>query len=195
MEQIYLEIVQSRLPVVLPFSAVRDALKSRGRQNDNVMTLLIFDWPVAQQMVEALARHVSDALIDERGPVLFSIVEAALLDYQRFSLEWRRKGQPDAARLAAFASALIRNTAVLLSAELHAGAGYRWRVDGPLSFGQWFQQACKDPGEITVGTCFAEQDINRESLYRTLINPKTQSIFEELCYEQAVVSGRACAHR
>lgn len=191
-------VQKDRMPSPVSFSEVRASLKSRGRQSDNTMALLLFDWPVVQQIVEKLGRYLSDAIQDGRGPAIHSIIEATMQDYLVFSTEGKKQGQPDAMRLAYFVSALIQNTTEQLSHEFVSENGQIWKVGNNQSFQEWYRSACKTMhGSNCIG-CQLSADtqpagIDRQQLYKIVTNEQTQLIFKELCYEEAVVSSRACS--
>ncbi len=47
---------------VNPFDRVMNELKSRGRKNAHILSILQFDWPASELIIEKLSCYITDGI-------------------------------------------------------------------------------------------------------------------------------------
>lgn len=78
---------------VNPFDRVMNELKSRGRKNAHILSILQFDWPASEVIIEKLSCYITDGIKANQQPVIYPIIEEALHRYSQLVFhEQREKG-------------------------------------------------------------------------------------------------------
>lgn len=68
---------------VNPFDRVMNELKSRGRKNAHILSILQFDWPASEAIIEKLSCYITDGIKANQEPVIYPIIEEALHRYSQ----------------------------------------------------------------------------------------------------------------
>lgn len=178
---------------VNPFDRVMNALKSRGRKNAHILSILQLDWPASESIIHRLSDYISDSIKANEEPVIYPIIEEALLRYSQLVFHAQKYKYEDPARISAFLDTLITETCKALEVQIAANSGGgAWSVDSGTSFSAW----CTDhPGDLSI-TPHAHEDESslRGLLYDLLICESVKNVLRRTDYEQAVVSGHLVAH-
>ncbi|NMS37294.1 hypothetical protein HKA98_00530, partial [Vibrio parahaemolyticus] len=61
-----------------PLNMVMNELKSRGRKKAHILSILQFDWPASEAIIEKLSCYITDGMKANQEPVIYPITEAAL---------------------------------------------------------------------------------------------------------------------
>ncbi|WP_275156152.1 hypothetical protein [Citrobacter koseri] len=102
---------------VNPFDRVMNELKSRGRKNAHILSILQFDWPASEAIIEKLSCYITDGIKANQEPVIYPIIEEALHRYSQLVFHEQREKYEDPARIGAFLETLITETCRAL--EVH----------------------------------------------------------------------------
>ncbi|MBU5563824.1 hypothetical protein KQJ25_14625, partial [Escherichia sp. S69_ASV_4] len=82
---------------VNPFDRVMNELKSRGRKNAHILSILQFDWPASEAIIEKLSCYITDGIKANQEPVIYPIIEEALHRYSQLVFHEQREKYEDPA--------------------------------------------------------------------------------------------------
>ncbi|MGL5490203.1 MAG: hypothetical protein ACRDC6_28670 [Shewanella sp.] len=108
---------------VNPFDRVMNALKSRGRKNAHILSILQLDWPASESIIHRLSDYISDSIKANEEPVIYPIIEEALLRYSQLVFHAQKYKYEDPARISAFLDTLITETCKALEVQIAANSG------------------------------------------------------------------------
>lgn len=176
-----------------PFDRVMNVLKSRGRKNAHILSILQLDWPASESIIQRLSDYISDSIKANEEPVIYPIIEEALLRYSQLVFHAHRYKYEDPARISAFLDTLITETCKALEVQIAAkSGGEAWSVDSGTAFSMWWTS---HPGDLSITPHTHEDEPSlRGLLYDLLICESVKNVLRRTEYEQAVVSGRLVAH-
>ncbi|HFG0102218.1 TPA: hypothetical protein ACGE6L_004821, partial [Escherichia coli] len=113
---------------VNPFDRVMNELKSRGRKNAHILSILQFDWPASEAIIEKLSCYITDGIKANQEPVIYPIIEEALHRYSQLVFHEQREKYEDPARIGAFLETLITETCRALEVQIVDSGGDSWSV-------------------------------------------------------------------
>lgn len=176
-----------------PFERVMNALRSRGRKNAHILSILQLDWPASELIIQKLSDYISDSIKANQEPVIYPIIEEALFRYSQLVFHAQRYKYEDPARLSAFLDSLITETCKALEVQIAAkNGGDVWSVESGTSFSEW---STNHPGDLSITPHVHEDEPSlRGLLYELLICESVKNVLRRTDYEQAVVSGCLVAH-
>jgi hypothetical protein len=170
------------------YNRIVNGLKARGKKHVEILTLLQFDWPVSRFVLEKLSEHISDHIIADEQPVIYEIIEQALVSYSEAVHHGSQKKMSDAARFAVFMESLITETSRTMEIEIRDEQGSGWTIDSGVSFNEWYSSRS---GEISIyPKLHANEKSLRSTLYELLTSETIRNVLRRIDYEDAVVDGR-----
>lgn len=173
-----------------PYSRVLQGLKARGRKSVEMLHLLSLDWPASQRIVQSLVEHLTDLICEDSEPVIYVILERALVRYgEAVHFKTQRK-LDDPQRLGIFIDALLSETSRMMDIEICDSSGTCWRVDDTkVSFGEWYlNQGCP----IDVGFHLSKdvkENAFREVLFQLITSEQIRNVLRKINYEKTSVVG------
>nr|WHE43956.1 hypothetical protein LOCMHKOF_00073 [Providencia stuartii] len=176
---------------VNPFDRVMNELKSRGRKNAHILSILQFDWPASEAIIEKLSCYITDGIKANQEPVIYPIIEEALHRYSQLVFHEQREKYEDPARIGAFLETLITETCRALEVQIVDSGGDSWSVDSGESFSLWLSS---HPGELSINPQPHEDETSlRGLLYELITCESVKTVLRRTDYEEAVVAGRMAA--
>ncbi|OFB07394.1 hypothetical protein BG490_19945 [Salmonella enterica subsp. enterica serovar Typhimurium] len=176
---------------VNPFDRVMNELKSRGRKNAHILSILQFDWPASEAIIEKLSCYITDGIKANQEPVIYPIIEEALHRNSQLVFHEQREKYEDPARLGAFLETLITETCRALEVQIVDSGGDSWSVDSGESFSLWLSS---HPGELSINPQPHEDETSlRGLLYELITCESVKTVLRRTDYEEAVVAGRMAA--
>lgn len=176
---------------VNPFSRVMNELKSRGRKNAHILSILQFDWPASESIIEKLSCYITDGIKANKEPVIYLIIEEALQKYGQLVFHEQKEKYEDPARISAFLETLITETCRALEIQIFNSNGKSWSVDSGESFSLWFST---NPGDLSIKPHPHEDETSlRGLLYDLITCESVKTVLRRTNYEKAVVTGRMVA--
>lgn len=170
------------------YERVVDGLKARCRKNAELLSLLQFDWPVSCLVIEKLSEYISDQIYEDEVPVIYEIIEEALISYSEvvhFSSKDKKLSDP--VRLGVFINTLIIETSRIMEFEIQDKEGSRWHVGCGINFFEWYNT---HSGELKIYSKPHENERNLNSvLYRLMTSAQIRNILRKVNYEETVVGG------
>lgn len=171
-----------------PSVRVLNGVKARGRRNVEILSILQVDWPVSRQIIEKISEYISDQIHANDEPVLYSIIEGALIRYSE-AVHFKTGAQklPDPLRLGIFVDALISETAKIMEIEIVDEAGSSWSIGSGIKFQDWYRQ---HPGTLTVNTKrHCDETQLRAHLYQMVTSEQVRNVLRNVDCENSVLGG------
>ena len=170
-----------------PYARVIEGLKARGRKNAELLTLLQFDWPVSRFVLEKISEYISDQICADEEPVIYEIIEGALIRYSEVVHFKEGKKIPDPVRFGVFIEALISETSRIMEIEIQDDEGSAWNVGSGTSFCEWYST---HSGGLNIYPKLHENEKSlRSVLYELITSEQIRSVLRRVNYEEAVVAG------
>jgi hypothetical protein len=170
-----------------PYARVVDGLRSRCRKNAEALTLLQFDWPVSRVVLERISEYITDHICADDEPVIYEIIEEALIRYSEAVHFKAGKKIPDPLRFAVFIEALISETSRVMEVEIIDEQGSSWTVGNGQSFCEWYS---KHEGGLSVYPKVHENEHSlRTILYDLITSDQIKKVLRRVNYEEAVMAG------
>ncbi|MFC6674117.1 hypothetical protein [Marinobacterium aestuariivivens] len=176
-----------------PYARVMVGLRARGKKNIELMTLLQFDWPVSRIVLEKISDYISDQIYADEEPVIYEIIEGALIRYSE-AVHFRNGGKvDDTVRFGIFLDGLITETARCMEIEIQDSTGASWHVGSGIRFSDWYAKH-SNSSEIRILPKLHENESSlRTVLYELITSERIRNILRRVNYEEAVVAGRLAA--
>lgn len=163
-------------------------LRRRDRANASTLSLLLFDWPMANAVINKVHDFCEAALAcEERKLLVYPIIEVALIDYQKVTTHGKNKKYNDTLRLSVFMETIITETCKALDVAIIDGKGRIWDLEyAPLS--QWLSDYS---GRLCLSQSkYDESAIElRKALYQLVASDDVKNVLRRSEYEKAVVDG------
>ena len=180
--------INYKVAFMSPVEQVINQLKSRGRKNAHILSILQLDWPVSEIIIEKLIGYISDGISANDETVIYSIIEEALDRYSKFVFHDNKEKYEDPARISAFVESIITETSRALEVQIVDGCGYSWSVDSGEPFSQWIST---HTGELSIKPQPHEDEISlRSFLYELITSENVRTVLRRTNYEESVVAGR-----
>ncbi|MGB1320183.1 MAG: hypothetical protein ACPG5L_04595 [Vibrio gallaecicus] len=174
-----------------PYARVVDGLRTRCRKNAEALTLLQFDWPVSRFVLERISEYISDQICADEEPVIYEIIEEALIRYSEVVHFKSGHKIPDPLRFAVFIEALISETSRIMEIEISDKSGSSWTVSSGQSFCEWYS---KHEGGLTIHPKLHDNENSlRSVLYDLITSEQIRSVLRRVNYEEAVMAGGLAA--
>lgn len=169
------------------YLSVIEGLKERGRRNADLLALLQFDWPVSEAVIQNISGHITEDLCTNDTPVIYEIIESALLRYSE-AVHFKGYGKlEDPARLGMFLDTLISEASRIIGVTVHDERGKTWTVTDGISFKHWCDKAV---GGLTLTPSpVSDEKRVRHALYKIVTNEQIQQVLRRANYEDALVGG------
>ncbi|MGO3422687.1 MAG: hypothetical protein ACTIMZ_09535 [Pseudoalteromonas distincta] len=170
-----------------PYARVVDGLKTRCRKNAEALTLLQFDWPVSRFVLERISEYITDHICADEEPVIYEIIEEALVRYSE-AVHFKAGNKiPDPLRFAVFIEALISETSRIMEVEIVDNSGSSWTVGSGKSFCEWYS---KHEGGLTIYPKLHESENSlRSVLYDLITSEQIKTVLRRVDYEEAIMAG------
>jgi hypothetical protein len=170
-----------------PYTRVMEGLRARGRKNVELLTLLQFDWPVSKFVLEKISEYISDHIIADEEPVIYEIIEGALIRYSEAVHFKEGRKIDDPVRFGVFIEALISETSRIMEVEIRDDTGVAWSVESGSSFSDWYAERS---GELSIHPKLHENEKSlRTVLYELITSEQIRTVLRRVDYEEAVVAG------
>lgn len=169
------------------------AMKKMGEDQAEIVAMLEFDWPGADQIIDALCNFVTESIQEDGSPVIYRIVDKALESYGKAVFRPDGKKLEDPLRIAIFLDRLLSESAIELNIWIEDDRGSAWNVDSEIPFSDWLEQ---HPGDVAVyQRAGADHLMLRKRLYALLTCSPIKRVMKRTGYESAVVDGRLAINR
>ncbi len=171
-----------------PFDIMINELKNRGRKNAHILSILQFDWPASETIIEKLSCYITNSIKANQEPIIYSIIEEALLRYSQLVFHKQQEKYEDPARIGAFLDTLITETCRALEVQIVDNHGDTWSVDSGEPFSLWLSS---HPGKLSINPQPHEDEaLLRGLLYELITCESVKTVLRRTNYEEAVVTGR-----
>ncbi|WP_131367690.1 hypothetical protein [Comamonas thiooxydans] len=181
--------VISMIDTTLPFTMV-EKIKANSKKSNELLSVLQFDWPDVELVLQKLTRYVTAGIQAEKKPVIQTIIEEALEQYAVLLIENNGKKILDPIRLGMFLKCLIDETVLALRVKVCSSNGSSWDVSQGIPFADWVM-VNKPRITIHESSDFTLDDdlISRRYVYDYITNERIKKVLRRVNYEQTVVCG------
>jgi len=170
---------------------IMDGLKSRSRNNAQILSVLQFDWPVSNSVIGKLSHYITDGITADKEPVIYPIIEKALRHYAEHVFHELEEKHEDPIRIAGFLEALITEACRALQVKITDDEGHAWGVDAGEAFSTWLSS---HQGELSIYPQPPEdENALRGLLYELIACERVKTVLRRANCEEAVVAGRMAA--
>lgn len=173
-----------------PYLRIVEGLKARSRKNKEILTLLHLDWPVSRYVLEQITEYITDHICADQEPVIYEIIEGALIRYSEAVHFKNGHKLDDPARFGVFLEALISETARVMEIEVKHTKGDTWKVGSKESFCQWYIDHPDIEEMEIVPSKHSSRTGVRSALYELLASDQIKNVLRRVDYEDAVLAGR-----
>lgn len=177
------------IDTTLPFTMV-EKIKANSKKSNELLSVLQFDWPDVELVLQKLTRYVTAGIQADRKPVIQTIIEESLEQYAAILIENRGKKILDPIRLGMFLKCLIDETIMALRVKICSSNGNCWDISQGLPFSDW---VIANKPKITIQEfkefTFIDDLVSRKYLYEYITNERIKKVLRRVNYEQTVVCG------